>query len=668
MWNIIRQLFFPNSYIPHGHCYLWQTPLVWLHLVSDALITLAYYSIPLILLYFVRKREDIPFRDIFILFSAFILSCGTTHIMNIWTLWNPAYWLSGGIKAFTAFISIFTAIQLFTLIPKALSLPSPSQLEALNHQLQNQIKEREAAEQIVRQLNEELEHRVQQRTTELKTANQKLQKEILERQQVELALRESQRFTKRIADLSPNLLYVYDIVDQKNIYCNRFIKDLLGYTPEEIQQKNIDIIVSLIHPDDQQKLNRCRTRLFNLRDEDYLQIEGRLKDSENNWHWIQIRKTIFERTIDGEPKQILTVASDITPSKEAEITLQQVNLQLAERVQELEIRTQELICLGEITDLLQACLSVSEAEKILADLVKPLFPNYSGAIFTIKDLSDTFELVAHWGNSLNTAKSLLASQCWGLRRGNTHGNNPDFPGLYCEHIYVNEGIGRTLCIPMIAHGETLGLLYLNLSNVELFNPSQQHLAEAVSKQIAIAFANLKLRETLEEQSLRDPLTGLFNRRYLEISINRELNTIIQDQDYSLGLIMLDIDHFKQFNDNFGHEAGDLVLQTVANCLQNHIRQSDIACRFGGEEFMIILPRASLDKTLERAEKIRESIKQLKIEYKSQPLDSITASFGVAAFPQNGTTLHELFIDADKALYQAKKQGRDRVVCAFNPNT
>ncbi|ACK64128.1 diguanylate cyclase with PAS/PAC sensor [Rippkaea orientalis PCC 8801] len=668
MWNIIRQLFFPNSYIPHGHCYLWQTPLVWLHLVSDALITLAYYSIPLILLYFVRKREDIPFRDIFILFSAFILSCGTTHIMNIWTLWNPAYWLSGGIKAFTAFISIFTAIQLFTLIPKALSLPSPSQLEALNHQLQNQIKEREAAEQIVRQLNEELEHRVQQRTTELKTANQKLQKEILERQQVELALRESQRFTKRIADLTPNLLYVYDIVDQKNIYCNRFIKDLLGYTPEEIQQKNIDIIVSLIHPDDQQKLNRCRTRLFNLRDEDYLQIEGRLKDSEDNWHWIQIRKTIFERTIDGEPKQILSVASDITPSKEAEITLQQVNLQLAERVQELEIRTQELICLGEITDLLQACLSVSEAEKILADLVKPLFPNYSGAIFTIKDLSDTFELVAHWGNSLNTAKSLLASQCWGLRRGNTHGNNPDFPGLYCQHIYVNEGIGRTLCIPMIAHGETLGLLYLNLSNVELFNPSQQHLAEAVSKQIAIAFANLKLRETLEEQSLRDPLTGLFNRRYLEISINRELNTIIQDQDYSLGLIMLDIDHFKQFNDNFGHEAGDLVLQTVANCLQNHIRQSDIACRFGGEEFMIILPRASLNKTLERAEKIRESIKQLKIEYKSQPLDSITASFGVAAFPQNGTTLHELFIDADKALYQAKKQGRDRVVCAFSPNT
>lgn len=194
MWDLTQPLF-SNTYIPHGHCYLWQTSLLGLHIISDGFITLAYYSIPLILLYFVRKRQDMPFRGIVILFSAFILSCGTTHVFAIWTLWNPDYWLSGTVKAFTAMVSIYTAITLFPLVPKVLALPSPHELEVLNHQLEGQIQERQTAEKIVRQLNEELEHRVTQRTAELEAINQQLQAEIRERQQVEAALRENQRFT-----------------------------------------------------------------------------------------------------------------------------------------------------------------------------------------------------------------------------------------------------------------------------------------------------------------------------------------------------------------------------------------------------------------------------------------------------------------------------------------
>ncbi|MEA5511241.1 hypothetical protein VB715_15820 [Crocosphaera sp. UHCC 0190] len=202
MWDFLTQRLLSETYIPHGHCYLWKPSLVGLHLISDGLIALAYYSIPLILLYFIRKREDMPFKGIVVLFGAFILSCGTTHIFNILTLWNPIYWLSGTVKAFTAMISIYTAIALIPLVPKALALPSPKELEVLNHQLEGQIKERQTAEQIVRQLNEELENRVQQRTAELEATNQQLQTEIKERQQVETALRENQRFTQRIADLT----------------------------------------------------------------------------------------------------------------------------------------------------------------------------------------------------------------------------------------------------------------------------------------------------------------------------------------------------------------------------------------------------------------------------------------------------------------------------------
>lgn len=139
LWNIF---FSSGPFIPHGHCYLWKTELVWLHILSDAVIALAYYSIPSTLFYFVNKRQDLPFHWIFLLFSGFIVACGTTHLMEIWTLWHPTYWLSGLIKALTASISLFTAIQLVPLVPQALALPSPAQLEQANQQLQTQIAER----------------------------------------------------------------------------------------------------------------------------------------------------------------------------------------------------------------------------------------------------------------------------------------------------------------------------------------------------------------------------------------------------------------------------------------------------------------------------------------------------------------------------------------------
>ncbi|BBD60821.1 two-component sensor histidine kinase [Nostoc sp. HK-01] len=187
--------FLSENFIPHGHCYLWQPELVWLHILSDSIIAFSYYSIPLMLVYFVRKREDIPFKNIFILFGAFIISCGTTHLIEIWTLWHPYYWLSGSIKALTAIISFYTALTLIPLVPQALALPSPAQMEAANQALQIEITERKLVENELRQYKERLEELVEQRTAELATANKQLQMEIVQRQNSQ------ERMSKLLQDL-----------------------------------------------------------------------------------------------------------------------------------------------------------------------------------------------------------------------------------------------------------------------------------------------------------------------------------------------------------------------------------------------------------------------------------------------------------------------------------
>ena len=634
-----------TRYIPHGHCYLWQTPLVSLHVAADALIAIAYFSIPLILLYFVRRVEELPFKNIFILFGAFILSCGTTHLLEIWVLWQPNYWIYGILKAVTALISLYTAFSLIPIVPIVIKLPSPERLEKLNQQLNRQVIEKETAKQEIQQLNQQLEQRVAEKTTALVKANQDLQ--------------ESNKFKGKLADLTPNILYIYDLTSNKNIYCNPFITELLGYTPVELKKFRDGLIDELIHPEDVLDLKQHFANCLLLEDDKHLEVEYRIKNIKGQWHWLHDKNTIFSRNANGKPEQILGIAQDITQTKNNQFQTKELNQKLQEKISVLETRDRARVKLSQMNEFVQACVSLNEAQEVIADLLQPLFPGTAGVVYLMNNIKDVLEAIATWGNS-KSYHNFAPEECWSIRRGNVHLAYPDASKLYCSHINRESELKPSLCLPMAGKGEIIGILHLSFFNSKSISQAVQDLAETVAQNLAMSFANLQLQQKLRYQSLRDPLTGLYNRRYLQESLGKELDRAHRKQQ-TVGVMMLDVDHFKRFNDIYGHSAGDLVLSQVGNFMLSAIRQYDIACRYGGEELIIVMPDASLENIIRCAERVREGIHNLELKHEAQQLESISVSIGLSCFPDDAINVDELIKNADKALYKAKESGRNCVM-------
>jgi diguanylate cyclase (GGDEF)-like protein len=345
---------------------------------------------------------------------------------------------------------------------------------------------------------------------------------------------------------------------------------------------------------------------------------------------------------------------------------------LKNSVRELESRNREAGALSEMADLLQSCFTLEEASGVIASSAQKLFRGFSGALLVFSASRNVLEATTTWGPSSPAERVFSPNDCWALRRGRLHHSAGDDGVVRCSHF----GAGSyppSLCTPLMAHGETLGILCLvtepngpagSQTSISEFNVK---LAVSVAEQAALSFANLKLRERLRYQSIRDPLTGLFNRRYLDESLERELPNAIR-KNRSLGVIMLDVDRFKKFNDVFGHDAGDTVLRELGDYLAKFIRRGDLACRYGGEEFTLILPECTLEDTHRRAEELRISFQQISIKHRDIVLGKVTLSLGVAALPDHGTTPAELLAAADSALLRAKEEGRDRALIAeVSPN-
>ena len=340
---------------------------------------------------------------------------------------------------------------------------------------------------------------------------------------------------------------------------------------------------------------------------------------------------------------------------------------------ELSALNKEVSLMSETDDLLQSCLSSDEAYKIIIRHLETQFPLLSGAIFAIAQTRDTAEVAAKWGHPALAQNVFAIKDCWGLRRGRVNISLASDPQVACTHIGSPSPL-YAMCLPMMAQGETLGILYLDTGfNIEgrarpVLKPlteSQERMVKTLAEHLALAVANLNMRETLRTQSIRDPLTGLFNRRYMEESLEREFRRSLRKES-PLAAMMVDIDHFKRINDLFGHEAGDGVLREMAKLFQVQLRGEDIASRYGGEEFLLILPETGIDAALECAQRLLQATATLQLQHYGQTLDGLSISIGLSCYPQHGTTIEALVRAADTALYQAKEQGRNRVVTAVTP--
>lgn len=333
----------------------------------------------------------------------------------------------------------------------------------------------------------------------------------------------------------------------------------------------------------------------------------------------------------------------------------------------VSLRSREVELLGEMGQLIQACPNLEEAYPVIGQFIQQLFPDDAGAVFVISPSRHLVEVGAEWGAFPTGERSAFAiEECWAIRRGGAHLVEDTGSGLLCRHLPTPLPTAY-LCVPLVAHGEALGVLYIGRppgpdGEAAGWTEAVRTLAMAVAERLALALANLRLVDTLRGQAIRDPLTGLFNRRYMEETLERELRWA-ERRERPLAVIVLDIDHFKPFNDRFGHEAGDGLLRELAILLKTNSRAGDIACRYGGEEFVLILPDASLDNARRRAAQIMEAARNLRVFHRDQALDPITLSLGVAAFPEHGRSGEALLRTADAALYQAKAAGRDRVIVA-----
>ncbi len=334
------------------------------------------------------------------------------------------------------------------------------------------------------------------------------------------------------------------------------------------------------------------------------------------------------------------------------------NQELIRSVQNLHRLQTDTGLLSEWSEMMHACAAPADLHPVVQHFGALVFPRAQGRLYLYNPSRNDLESVLAWGNHQELAR-FPPEACWALRRGQLYrAGGARSHGPPCEHL-IGEGVA--VCAPLMAQSEILGLLTLSFpaASSESDLQAAQDLAGEASRRVAVALANLQLREVLRSQSLRDPMTNLFNRRVMEEMLLREIRRSERSQR-PFSVLMLDLDHFKSFNDDHGHPAGDLLLQHIADLIVGRIRGSDVACRYGGEELVVILVEAGLEDAVRRADALRLEIGQQRVDYHGVLLRPVTCSIGVACFPHHGATPDLLIHAADTALYQAKGAGRNCV--------
>jgi len=434
---------------------------------------------------------------------------------------------------------------------------------------------------------------------------------------------------------------------------NPFLIEMLGYSHDELLNKEL----WEISPFKDAIANKAAFQ--ELREKKYIRYEELpLETKSGKRVEVEFVSNLYE--VNGE-QVIQCNIRDISERKIAKDSLHKANEDLSELVTELQKHDREMKMVNRMNDLLQACRTKEEAYQVIGLKVGEIFPGQSGGLAILHDSGQYLETFAQWGNEVLLQSIFSLEDCWAMRRGQQHVVLDSQTSILCTH-FLQPPLNGYLCLPLVVQGETLGLLTIVLPTgmKREHELSWRQLFLTVGEGIKLSLSNLKLREQMRDQATHDPLTGLFNRRYLDDTLPRELNHA-RRRNAKTCIVMLDIDHFKRFNDTYGHEAGDLMLRELGRVLKGNIRKSDISCRFGGEEFVLVLLDTSIEDCQKYLGKVVENVKAQQVRFGDQLLGTMSLSIGVVEASESLMDADEILRAADKAMYAAKHAGRDCII-------
>lgn len=378
---------------------------------------------------------------------------------------------------------------------------------------------------------------------------------------------------------------------------------------------------------------------------------------------------------------LVVTLTDVTDANErsAETTksLQRAELaetQMAKMLADEKVQHDQSNLYALVSDWLHSCETQAEVFEVVRQSMVHIYPESAGEFYIYSNSRDILEIATSWGDSQAVA-AMRPNDCWSLRRGRPFQFGDGPVTLGCTHVVesdVNISSSRYLCMPIIAHGDTVGLLHLDLNNychsredaTTFETNSELPFITRLAEQVSMALANVRLRDELHRQSTLDSLTGMFNRRSFFDRASIAISKLASDSS-QCAVTLFDVDNFKQFNDRFGHDAGDRVLIEIARLADAYFTESEIVSRIGGEEFALLLPDLSIEDAKARIDGFIARIGEHSIFYGNGTLPSCSVSAGIGMFPQHGKSIHELIKKADEAMYQAKAKGKSCVCVAVD---
>ncbi|PHM07015.1 diguanylate cyclase [Nostoc sp. 'Peltigera malacea cyanobiont' DB3992] len=573
-------------------------PIYWNCIIAHSISAFSYFGIPIIIgVFFAKTKATIPskFWLAFFLSGGFVLFCGFHHFLAIFEPYMAVSLLHLGVLDVMAFISLSALLYL-----------TPTSYQIVKAIAKSQEDTRE--------------------------------------------LQRSQQIQQLFLDQGPFAAYIKD-EQSRVLYYNQELQSRFSVDPQEWLGKTDSEF--LPDPEEARRvMENDRVVLKTLRP---LKLIEQVKIPGNNQpcYWLSF-KFPFSDYATGAYR-IGGISIDITESIEAQRSLTDLNRQLEEKTLELEAKKRELIYLSDMTDMLYSCDSKDEVYQVVALTCSKLFPNMSGCVCIIANSKNYVQINSIWGGERSSKEIFSLSDCWALRRGKLNLLSPRNTGLICSHL-IEPVSGAHLCVPLFGQGEVVGVLHIYA--LEQISPEVQQTSEIIARTLGIALNNLSIKQRLTHENLRDGMTQLFNQSYMQ-SITEQRLAEAERSGQPLSIIFLDIDNFKSYNSRYGHVTANIVLQGLAKLLLKSIRSFDIACRWGGEEFVIVMPNMTLETLRKRVEQLRLDIEQMQLKDGDQILQSITASFGIAV-SEPGITVKDFLNRANQAMLEAKRTGKNRV--------